>query len=372
MPLRRSRVARTLRAGASAFVLPALASVIAAGACASAEKNSSFAADGGDGSIGDDVSGGSGPGSSGTASSSGGSSGTGGGFGSSGVSDATAGGDGARTQACSDAGCTCIRIASIGHPGIWGACGMGGGDGTSALVNWLNTQSTATVDTYDDTKPTLTAGFLAQYDVIILQWLRDVSDAGNDGDLWQFSAAEDSALAAWVSAGGGLITLSGFEGDGQEVIPTNALLAFTAFSYNMDTTNGSDYSGGACWGGASGLTGWNVSTPIGVHIKEVGIDNGRSITVAPDGGAVTVDSPCDNNANQCAVHEDIGKGHVFSFTDEWVTYTSQWLGTSPCISSTCTDTAATAFQVPQFWYNAIRYASSSVTCFTIQNPMIVY
>jgi hypothetical protein len=240
-------------------------------------------------------------------------------------------------------------------------------------VSWLNTQSTAAVDTYE-TKPTLTDSFLAQYDVILLQWLRDVSDAGNGGAFWQFTPAEVSALAAWVNSGGGLITLSGYDGDGQEVTPLNTLLSFTAFSYNMDGTSGSDYAGGACWGNASGLTGWNTASPIASHVTEVGIQNGRSINVAADGGSsVTVDCPCTNgNSSECAVHQDIGRGHVFAFTDEWVTYTSQWAGMSPCIASTCTNTPATAFQVPQFWYNAISYAASSAVCFTIKDPSIVY
>jgi hypothetical protein len=314
--------------------------------------------------------------STGSTSSGGWGSDSGGGFAdlSDGAAATDASGEGGRPQSCTEAGCTCIRIASIGHEGIWGACGQGGGDTTSALVDWLNTQSTAAVDTYDQSKPTLTADFLAQYDVILLQWLRDLSDGGTDGPVWEFSPSEVSALAAWVNAGGGLITLSGYDAQNtNEVAPLNTLLSFTAFSYDTDQTNGSDTAGGKCWGGASGLTGWNTATPIGAHLTEVGIASGRSITVAADAGAVTVDAPCNgSNPNECAVHQDIGKGHVFSFTDEWVTYTSQWAGTSSCIASTCTTTPATAFQVPQFWYNAIKYASSSVTCFTINNPMIAY
>lgn len=371
MPLLRPQVARSWRARGGACVLASLALAIAAGACATTDKrDSSPVGSSVDGAVGDDGASGSSSSSSG---SSGGSSGSGGGFASSGISDAAPGGDaGGRTQACTDAGCTCIRIASIGHEGVWGACGQGG-DTTSALVNWLNSQSTAAVDTYDTSKPTLTADFLAKYDVILFQWLRDVSDAGNDGALWQFSPEEVSALASWVNGGGGLITLSGYDGDGAEVTPLNTLLSFTALSYNMDATSGSDWTGGSCWGGASGLTGWNNATPIGAHITEVGVAFGRLISVAMEAGlSVTVDCPCGGgNPNQCAVHQELGKGHVFSFTDEWVTYTSQWAGTSPCISSTCTTTPATAFQVPQFWYNAIRYAASSVQCFTIQDPMIV-
>ena len=354
LPPLRSQVAHPCHAWKRGCILASLIAAAATGGCASTEKNDFDGADGASESSG------------------------GGGvlsLGGSSDSATSTVSDGSFTQGCSDAGCACIRIASIGHEGIWGACGQGGGDGTSALITWLNTQSTAKVDTYDATKPTLTAEFLAKYDVILLQWLRDVSDGGNDGNLWSFSPAEVSALAAWVNGGGGLITLSGYDGQSNEVTPLNTLLSFTAFTYNMDGTYGTDYAGGTCWGGASGLTGWNMVTPIGTHITEIGISSGRSITVAADAGAgagsVTVDCPCPNNQNECAVHQDIGKGHVFSFTDEWVTYTSQWLATSPCIASSCRNTPATAFQVPQFWYNVIRYAASAATCFTINNPMII-
>ena len=57
-----------------------------------------------------------------------------------------------------------------------------------------------------------------------------------------------------------------------------------------------------------------------------------------------------------AAHEDVGQGHVFSYADEWVTYTSQWFGIDA--GGNCADASANVvYQVPQFWYNAISYAS---------------
>jgi hypothetical protein len=138
----------------------------------------------------------------------------------------------------------------------------------------------------------------------------------------------------------------------------------------MDGTYGSNCNG--CWGGACALAGWSKTAPIGANIAQVGLQFGRSISIAADAGpAPTIDCPCPG-ANQCAVHEPIGKGHVFAYTDEWVTYTSQWLGTSACIAASCAgNTPQNDFQVPQFWYNAIKYASSSAACFVINNPTIV-
>ena len=63
-------------------------------------------------------------------------------------------------------------------------------------------------------------------------------------------------------------------------------------------------------------------------------------------------------------------GRVFMFADEWVTYTSQWDGTGAdtCAMDPahnfCTNRLAPQYyQVPQFWYNAIKWASGDRECF---------
>ena len=131
---------------------------------------------------------------------------------------------------CDEAGqCACVRIASIGLPGHYGVAG----DDTTAFTDWLSSKSTATVDMYT-TQPTLTPDFLAQYDVLIIQWLTD----SNSGPYWSFSSDEVNALQAWVQGGGGLITLSGYDSNSEEVTPLNQLLSFTDISYNPDTVLG--------------------------------------------------------------------------------------------------------------------------------------
>jgi len=311
-----------------------------------------------------------------------------------------AGGDAGRASRCDDAGnCSCINIASIGHEGVWGPCSS---DSTTALQNWLNTQSTAKVDNYDTTKPTLTPAFLAQYDVLILQWMVENGKQNDDGAAWVFSPAEISALEAWTKAGGGIIALSGYQCNGQgctiyDTAAPNQLLSFTDISYNNDDVlddTGSDYY---CWGGAVPLGGpvqvpaggdagpispsvapsfgsWDQSSPIGAHINDVGAYIGRSINST----TATVDNT--DGTHKYAVHEQVGQGHVFVFGDEWVTYSGEWLGTASCISPSmftspydpCYEkSAAQVFQLPQFWYNAIKYASSSVQCFNIMNPTII-
>jgi hypothetical protein len=110
-----------------------------------------------------------------------------------------------------------------------------------------------------------------------------------------------------------------------------------------------------CLGESVPLGGWSQSSPIGMNIKEVGAFHGRSIKPGPK---AIVD--CSDVTYTYAAHEDVGKGHVYTYNDEWVTYTSQWFGINKpgCDGGT----ANLVYQVPQFWYNAISYASEATMC----------
>ena len=268
-----------------------------------------------------------------------------------------------RPQRCDDAGrCTCFNIASIGLPGHTGF--QGGMDSTTAFTDWLNAQSSANVDMYT-TRPTLDAEFLAKYDVLIIQWLVD-GVSGEDGTgYWTFTPAETQALDTWVKAGGGLITLSGYDAQSQEVKPLNQLVqAVTDMSYGTADVLGTVSANNYCLGESDPLGGWVQTTPIGKYIDEVGAFHGRPIT---PGAMATVD--CTDGTNVYAAHEDVGQGHVFAYADEWVTYTSQWFGIDA--GGNCADASANVvYQVPQFWYNAISYASQATECpFTLAGPI---
>jgi hypothetical protein len=295
----------------------------------------------------------------------------------------------ARPERCDEAGnCSCITIASIGHEGVWGPCS---GDTTTAFQDWLNTQSTAKVDTYDQTKPTLTKDFLAKYDVIILQWMVANGMQGNDGAPWQFSTDEVSALKDWVNNGGGIVALSGYQATDPsqifDITATNQLLSFTDIQFNRVIDLSMAPPNAYCFGGSEPLGGpvddggvvsvgtWDQTTPIGAHVNSVGVLDARSITATTATADVTV------GTNKYAVHEQIGMGHVVAYGDEWITYSGEWNGTGKCLGDggiygnpydPCFGLSpAQIFQIPQFWYNSIKYAASSVTCFNITSPGIV-
>ena len=76
-----------------------------------------------------------------------------------------------------------------------------------------------------------------------------------------------------------------------------------------------------------------------------------------------------------AAHKEVGKGKVFVFADEWVTYTSQWGAPLPQNLNSgdmCYMKGANAvFQVPQFWYNAIKFVAPRPACFMISDPGVI-
>jgi len=123
--------------------------------------------------------------------------------------------------------CPTLNVAVVGKAGVWGDAS------DTAFQDWLNSSSagTAKVDDYA-AKPTFTADFLAGYNLIILAGLGDNT---NTGPWWTFSASEVAAFQDWIeNKGGGVISLSGYSNDNNEISAKNALLAFSGISYEQD------------------------------------------------------------------------------------------------------------------------------------------
>lgn len=289
---------------------------------------------------------------------------------------------GGNTEAvpCTDGvGCTCstLSVAVIGKPGKWGA--NPNGDSDTALQEWLNSSSagTAKADNYT-TRITLTPDFLAHYNVIILASL---SDNSNTGLFWTFDASEVAAFQDWVvNKGGGVITMTGYSGDGSEINAPNQLIAFSGISYNSDGIYASySWPVSGC-AGSNPISDWIKTDPViaklSNNITWVGLDNGRSVNAPADAHvAATVPGPPIKNA---LVGKLVGKGHVLVYCDEWITYTTQWNGSGnpktsdpSCAGSLPQD----VYQTAQFWYNMIKWSQPSATCFKIidtQQPVVIW
>jgi hypothetical protein len=274
-------------------------------------------------------------------------------------------------------GCACppINVVVLGKPGTWGA--NPGGDPDTALQQWLasNSAGTARVDNFTK-RVTLTADFLATYNVIILASL---SDDSNNGPFWTFSDAEVAAFQSWIENGGGVISLIGYAGSGDEAKPPNQLVGFCGVSYNNnDAVWGTCADNQTCnCTHANMVTDWNRSDPVisnlSTGVTWVGFENGRSIAASADAHvAATIDG------KNVLVGKAVGKGHVLMFGDEWITYTSQWTGAG---NPSSTDPNCQGYlpqdkyQIAQFWYNMIRWVQPGANCFTIidtNNPITVW
>ena len=223
-------------------------------------------------------------------------------------------------------------------------------------------------------KPAITADFLAQFDVIILEDPRAVKD----GPKWAYTADEIAAVEAWVRGGPhGIIALTGYSADAGEIDPTNQLLAFSGLQYTTTDTLGTnpDTTCGYCLGNSVPEKEWNAAHLISKNITAVGAFHGRAITVNnPAAETVTT-----TGTTILGASVQVDQGRVFMFHDEWVTYTSQWDGTGltdDCrtldANHTCKNVhPSLTYQTSTFWYNALRWVSGEPQCFDINDETII-
>ena len=270
-------------------------------------------------------------------------------------------------------GCVCptLNVAVVGKPGVWG-------DGSdTAFQDWLNSSSagTAKVDDYP-AKPTFTADFLAGYNLIILAGLGDNS---NNGPWWTFSASEVAAFQDWIeNQGGGVISLSGYSNDNNEISAKNALLAFSGISYGQDCISPAcsivdAQNNKMCYrcGNPYQLTEWNRSDPVienlSFGVTMIGIDGGRPVSAPADAHVAAMTTNASSVSNWL-VGKITGNGRVLVYADEWITYTDQWTGHD---DQYLNDPSCKGFlpqelyQTAQFWYNMIHWSQPAANCFTI-------
>jgi len=273
-----------------------------------------------------------------------------------------------------DCVCPTLSVAVIGKPGVWGDAS------DTAFQNWLNSSSagTAKVDNYL-TKPGLTQDFLAGYNVIIFQGLGDDS---NNGPWWTFSAAEVTAFQDWIeNKGGGVISLSGYSSDSNEINAKNALLAFSGIQYNKENIS-PPCAIAMCpyrCGNPYQITEWirndAVIANLSLGVTMVGMDGGNTI-IAPADAHVAAQTTNASSVNNWLVGKVVGKGRVLVYADEWITYTSQWTGQGNQNDPSCTGfLPQDLYQIAQFWYNMIRWTQPNAQCFKIvdsRQPVIVW
>jgi hypothetical protein len=293
--------------------------------------------------------------------------------------------------------CTCLRLALLGT--LESAAVE---TDTKPFIDWLNgnSEGTATV-TMVTTKPTLSAEFLSQYDILVVA----------NVNRWSFSADEKAAVETWVrEVGGGIITLTGFLSTDAEPAASGQLTEFAGFEYQPPQTapaSGENvpvyYKGGTVdlkkclhW---SGTTMSHITSPIHfqpqpgtlakltLNLDYVGAFIGW--TVSPPAAATVIATDPVTRGDIAVAYEVDGKGRIFAFGDEWVIFANQWLPkgnpdnqqmdtNNPCwqapegTSSGFFHSVQTLYQTKQFWFNAINWVAPPNECnFTVKDPDVI-
>jgi hypothetical protein len=201
--------------------------------------------------------------------------------------------------------CDCLNI------GFFGALASSNGNATGAFEAWLEARSDVPVR-HIGARDTITADLLRPLQVLVVG---NLSERGNAG----FSAAELEALRNWIEVeGGGLMTLAGYTGNANDMAPTVALLAPTGMSY--------DYQGrgagvlGVVMNGPPPVIVTDIPAPDHPSmegIKAMGVFNAYPVV---GDGQVIVRSGMFN----LAMAKELGTGHVYVFSDEWITQDQLW------------------------------------------------
>src|SRR5690606_17205238 len=106
------------------------------------------------------------------------------------------------------------------------------GEDTGKFEAWLEARSGAVPFKYLGASATLTPEWLADLHVLIVGGMQD--RAGTEP---AFAEAELAALEAWVTAGGGLVTLAGYTNEREDAKPTDELLGRFGLHYDLDTVD---------------------------------------------------------------------------------------------------------------------------------------
>jgi hypothetical protein len=211
--------------------------------------------------------------------------------------------------------CDCLRIATLGNPGTVGV--------PNVFDAWLAARSIKGTTQLKD--QTLTADLLKEFQVVVSQ-----NVSVNHG----YSAAEVSAMAAWVKAGGGLMTLIGYA-DPSEIQNVNKLLAPFGMSYGPEQIL---QKSGA---NTVPVTSW-VTHPVTNGVSAIGVDNGYPV----NGAGLVLASEQGWNVLRA---QEVASGKVLMWGDEWLTFDSEWKGHPE-------------YQVELFWLNAIKWLTPANNC----------
>jgi hypothetical protein len=215
-----------------------------------------------------------------------------------------------------DAACSQLNIGILGNPGS---------NATSNFQAWLEARGT-TVQRFQTTDGVpLTADALQPFDVIVV-----------DLPPRNYTPDEAAIFAAWVSAGGGVASMSGYHNDTSQDWRPNSLLAPLGIAYS-----------GQLLGGP--VTQFAVH-PITAGLTSVTFDEGYPISdLGTAGSTRTPIGFLPSNGASVAVSYAVqmGQGRAFAWGDEWIEFDSEW---------------SSMPQIPQLWLQVFNWISPPKRC----------
>ena len=109
----------------------------------------------------------------------------------------------------------------------------------------------------------------------------------------------------------------------------------------------------------------------------ISAERAATVIATQDGGNLAT-------TENAAVGMEVGEGKVFAWADEWLIFNRQWRdgdetpGGEDTEYNECYDpekeqykNAENYFQIPQFWYNVIKWVAPPNDCFIIEDPGVV-
>jgi hypothetical protein len=171
----------------------------------------------------------------------------------------------------------------------------------------------------------LTAATVQPFDVIVLDWLtRD------------YAPSEAAVLAAFITAGGGLTSMTGYDNNTTDDWHANSLLAPLQVAYSGPLLNGPVTS--------------FAPHPITAGLTSVTFAGGYAVSDV--GGAASIRMPIATLQQGSAPVNvgfavQMGAGHAFVWGDEWIEFDSEW---------------STMPQIKQLWVNVLTWVGPSGHC----------
>lgn len=214
-----------------------------------------------------------------------------------------------------DAASTCdqLRIGIFGNPGS---------NTSSNFQQWLVSAGTSAERVQTTDAEPLTKAILESYDVVVLDWLTR-----------EYTSAEADTFAAWISAGGGAATMTGYNGQISSDWRANSLLAPLRVAYEGSLING-PATIFASHPITAGLT--SVTFAGGYRVADLGGTGSQRTPIAFLPGDVNV-----------GYAVEMGLGRAFVWGDEWIEFDSEW---------------STLPEIKQLWVQVFGWISPANTC----------